>query len=70
MLNASVAMATLVEYVTFFPELVKIYKLCQQQGFLRVKIQNSLNEILPAFSVTHFCDEKQDIRAPFFLSVL
>lgn len=52
MLNASVVMVALVEYVNFFPELFKIYKPCQQQGFLRGKIQHSLNEILPAFSVT------------------
>lgn len=52
MLNALIIMVTLVEHVIFFPELFKIYKLCHQQGFLRAKIEDSLNEILPAFSVT------------------
>jgi len=49
MLNALVVMVTLVEYVMFFPEIVKIYKICQQQGLLRVKIEDSLR-----FSLCHY----------------
>lgn len=52
MLHTSVVMVTLFKCVRFFPEL-RIYKLCQQKGFLTVKNQDSLNEILPAFSISH-----------------
>lgn len=52
MLHTSVLIVTLFKCVSFFPE-IRIYKLCQQKGFLALKNQDSLNEILPAFSISY-----------------